>query len=78
MKSSNQILSEKVSELEKRVCELQEDMPVAKNNKLSPSREVRVSYPDSCSSVRFLFFLLISSCIECLQMTVFILVYMTV
>ena len=44
VKSSNQILSEKVSELEKKVCELQEDTPILKKKKVSPSREVRVRY----------------------------------
>ena len=44
VKSSNQMLSQKVSELEKKVCELQEDTPIPrKKKKLSPSREVRVS-----------------------------------
>ena len=54
VKSSNEMLSQKVSELEK-VCELQDDTPIPKKRKkLSPSREVRVSmlcYLVVCSPV---------------------------
>ena len=55
VKSSNEMLSQKVSELEKKVCELQDDTPIPKKRKkLSPSREVRVSmlcYLVVCSPV---------------------------
>ena len=44
VKSSNQMLSQKVSQLEEKVCELQDYTPAPKKKKkLSPSREVRVS-----------------------------------
>ena len=45
VKSSNQMLSQKVTELEKVVCEFQDDHAPApkKRKKLSPSRKVRVS-----------------------------------
>jgi len=42
VKSSNQMLGQKVSQLEE-VCELQDCTPAPKKKKLSPSREVRVS-----------------------------------
>ncbi len=57
VKSSNQALTKKVSELEQRVCELQDDTctPVPKKKRrLSPTRDVRVSLILTCRETNIL------------------------